>query len=105
MAGEGIELDLIAHDLALNRDIEMTLFDPDGNEIGEIPRDRAYGVYSTQVALDFNGLVDSAIGADVAEEDGSYNVWVRSVDGSVRGFTAYTLVVETVDLDYSWRPP
>ncbi|MFC7008571.1 DUF7282 domain-containing protein [Halalkalicoccus salilacus] len=99
VAGEGIELDLTAHDLALNRDIEMTLFDPDGNEIGEIPRDRPYGVYSTQAALDFNGLVDSAIGADVAEENGSYHIRVRGVDGSVRGFTAYTLIVETVELD------
>lgn len=97
-AGDGIELELTAHDLANNRDVELALFDPAGDEIGETPRDRPFGAYST--VANFVDCVDieTAIGADVAERDGSYFVRVQGVDGSVRGFTDYTLVVETVDL-------
>lgn len=102
-AGDGIELDLTAHDLAINRDIEMALFDPDGDEIGEMPRDQPFGAYSTRADLAFIGEFDLAIGGDVAEEDGTYHVRVRGARGrvheGVRGFSAYTLVVETVDLD------
>ena len=57
-AGEGIELDLTAHDLAINRAIEMALFDPDGNEIGEMPRERPFEAYSTRADLAFLGEFD-----------------------------------------------
>ena len=49
----------------------------------------------------FDGNV--AFGGDVAEEDGTYHLRVRGARGrvyeGVRGFSPYTLVVETVDLD------
>ncbi|SEO91082.1 hypothetical protein SAMN04487948_107109 [Halogranum amylolyticum] len=97
-AGDGIELELTAHDLADNRDVEMALFDPTGDEIGETPRDRPFGAYSTVANFVDCTDLETAIGADVAERNGSYFVRVQGVDGSVRGFTDYTLVVETVDL-------
>ncbi|MFC7009527.1 PPC domain-containing protein [Halalkalicoccus salilacus] len=109
VAGEGIELDLTARDLALNRDIEMALFDPEGTDIGVLPADQpSHGAYKTN--YDFLATVapessdQSVVGAGVAEETGTHHVRVSEVGpdtlhGVVRGFTAYTLAVETVELD------
>lgn len=111
VAGEGIELELTARDLALNRDIAMALFDPNGTEIGALPTDNPYrGAYRTDYQLlAAVGSVppsrdSSVVGADVAEETGRYYVRVSevgpdTVHGEVRGFTAYTLTVETTELD------
>ena len=109
VAGEGIELDLTARDLALNRDIEMALFNSEGTNIGVLPADQpSRGAYKTNyefLATVAPELSDqSVVGAAVAEETGTYYVRVSEVGpdtlhGLVRGFTAYTLAVETVDLD------
>ncbi|MDL5361232.1 hypothetical protein [Halalkalicoccus sp. NIPERK01] len=110
VAGEGIELELTVRDLALNRDVEMTLFDPAGAEIGALPTDNPNrGAYRTDYEfLATVGLppsVDpSVVGADVAEETGTHYVRVSEIgpdalNGEIHGFVAYTLAVETVVLD------
>lgn len=109
MAGEKIELDLTARDLALNCDIEIALFDSTGTDIGVRPTDQpSRGAYQTNyefLATVAPELSDqSVVGAGVAEETGTHYVRVSEVGpdtlhGVVRGFTAYTLAVETVDLD------
>ncbi|SFL67523.1 hypothetical protein SAMN04487950_4573 [Halogranum rubrum] len=96
-AGEGIEFELTAENLAINRDLEISLFDPSGDEIGEVPRDRPFSAYKTVSNFNFSSL-NTAFGADVAEEDGSYFIQVQGLDGAVDGFTTYKLVVKTVDL-------
>lgn len=109
-AGEGIELELTVRDVALNRDVEMALFDPEGLEIGALPTDNPNrGAYRTDYEfLASVGLPPSTdpsvVGADVAEETGTHYVRVSEVgpdtlNGEVRGFSAYTLAVETVALD------
>ncbi|KYH25707.1 hypothetical protein HAPAU_23850 [Halalkalicoccus paucihalophilus] len=109
-AGEGIELELTARDLALNRDLRMAVFDPDGTEIGALPTDNPNrGAYRTDYEfLATVGLPPSTdpsvVGADVAEETGTHYVRVSEVgsdtlNGEIRGFSAYTLAVETVALD------
>lgn len=97
-AGEGIEFELTAENLVINRDLEISLFDSTGDEIGEVPRDRPFGAYSTVSNFYHTTSIDTAFGADVAEEDGSYFIQVQGLDGAVDGFTAYKLVVKTVDL-------
>ncbi|MCL7416527.1 MAG: hypothetical protein M8354_01640 [Halalkalicoccus sp.] len=110
LSGEGIELELTARDPALNRDLRMAVFDPEGAEIGALPTDNPNrGAYRTDYAfLASVGLPPSSdasvVGADVAEGTGTYSVRVSEVgpdtlNGEVRGFSAYTLAVETVALD------
>lgn len=101
-AGEGIELGLVAEDIAIGRDVEMTLFDADGEDVGVLPTDNPHrGAYRTDATLP----ADSVVGAGVAEETGTYYVRVSGVsgtihgDGTVQGFTTYALAVETVALD------
>lgn len=110
-AGEGIELELTVRDLALNRDIEMALFDPNGTDISVLPTDNPFrGAYRTDYQFlaavgDVSASSDtSVVGAGVAEETGTHFVRVSEVGsdtlhGEVRGFSAYTLEVETVELD------
>ncbi|WP_162993815.1 DUF7282 domain-containing protein [Halalkalicoccus subterraneus] len=113
VAGMGIELELTARDPALNRDIEMALFDPEGADIGVLPTDNPdRGAYRTDYR--FLATVDgvpsasgiSVVGGGVAEETGTHYVRVSEVGpdtrhGELRGFTEYTLDVETVALDGS----
>lgn len=101
-AGKGIELGLVAEDIAIGRDVEMTLFNADGEDVGVLPTDNPHrGAYRTDATLP----ADSVVGAAVAEQTGTYYVRVSGVsetvhgDGTVHGFTAYTLSVETVALD------
>lgn len=97
-AGEGIELELTVRNLRPGRDARMTLVDPDGTEIGELPTDNPNrGAYVTNAEeLDLGSTV---VGGDVAERSGSYCVRVTGADGAVDDPIEYTLSIETVDLD------
>lgn len=95
-AGEGIELRLTVEDLESGRDLRMTLLDPDGREIGELPTDNPNrGAYVTSAELG----IASVVGGDIAERTGTYCVRVNGADSPVDEPTEYTLSIETVDLD------
>lgn len=97
-AGEGIELEMTVRNLQPGRDARMTLVDPDGNEIGELPTDNPNrGAYVTNA--EDPDLGNSVVGGDVAELTGSYCVRVTGADGSVSDPIEYTLSIETVELD------
>lgn len=97
-AGEGIELELTVQNLQPGRDARMTLVDPDGTEIGELPTDNPNeGAYVTNAAEP--DLGNSVVGGDVAEQTGRYCVRVTGADGSVSEPIEYTLSIETVELD------
>lgn len=94
--GEGIELEMTVRNLQLGRDARMTLVDPDGTEIGELPTDNPNrGAYVTDAEFE----IDTAVGGDVAERTGSYCVRVTGADGAVDDPIEYTLSIETVELD------
>lgn len=97
-AGEGIELGMTVQNLQSGRNARMTLVDPDGVEIGELPTDNPNeGAYVTNA--EEPDLGNSVVGGDVAEQTGSYCVRVAGADGSVSEPIEYTLSITTVELD------
>jgi hypothetical protein len=95
-AGEGIEFEMTVLNLEPGRDARMTLPDPEGNEIGELPTDDPNrGAYVTDAELE----IDSVVGGDVAERTGDYCVRVTGADGTVIESIEYELTTRTVGLD------
>lgn len=97
-AGEGIELEMTVLNLEPGRDARMTLVDPDGNEIGELPTDNPNrGAYATNAEVP--DLGNSVVGGDVAERTAGYCVRVTGADGTVDEPIEYALTIRTVELD------
>ncbi|MFC7222337.1 hypothetical protein ACFQKF_04185 [Halalkalicoccus sp. GCM10025322] len=98
VAGEGIELGMTVRNLAPGRDARMTLVDPDGTEIGELPTDNPNrGAYATNA--EEPDLGNSVVGGDVAELTGGYCVRVTGADGTVTEPIEYELSIRIVKLD------
>lgn len=97
-AGEGIELGMTVRNLAPGRDARMTLVDPDGTEIGELPTDNPNrGAYVTNA--EEPDLGSTVVGGDVAERSGGYCVRVTGADGTVTEPIEYELSIRIVELD------
>lgn len=101
-AGHGLIANLTLTSHSSNQSVRVDLYDPDGNQIGAIPRDRLSGPSNQagyyepmSVYRDFTARV-----ADVAEANATYYVRVARTEwDDESGDVTYALGVNTVTLD------